>query len=75
MGDRSTFGWAASRNGGPVVAISVRHTRREVIEFLPRMGIGADEHNRLGPKARYQLCRRRGWRVIRVKITPFGDRP
>lgn len=70
MSAATTFAWAAVSPTGRIVPMGVRSCRRDIIELIPQMGMGAGDYDRLGPKRAYRNCYRRGWRCIRVKVTP-----
>lgn len=71
------FGWAAVSPLGRIMVFSARLTRREVMKYIPQMGMGADHYQRSTPTARYRYCYRQGWRCIRVKVVPafVGGQP
>lgn len=81
MRDRHAFGWTIAFPddpswavpGGPM-AYHVQPTRRESMEhFVARWRTG--DHDGLTVSQVWQIAYRRGWRLVRVMITRFGDRP
>lgn len=56
------------------MAHHVQPTRRESMEhFVARWRTG--DHDGLTVSQVWQIAYRRGWRLVRVLITRFGDRP